>query len=61
MHFRAAHANFIVIAFNHFLEKPLKRIRFRYHLVTPFPCTTPSKCRYVVTAPALKRQQIGER
>src|SRR5689334_5207188 len=41
MHFRAAHANFIVIAFNHFLEKPLKRIRFRYHLATPFPCTTP--------------------
>ena len=42
MHFRAAHANLAIISFNYFLEKPLQWIRFRYHLVTPFPCTTPS-------------------
>ena len=41
MHFRAAHANLVIISFNYFLEKPLQWIRFRYHLVTPFPCTTP--------------------
>ena len=54
MHFRAAHANVTIISFNYFLEKLLQRIRFRYHLVTPFPCTTPS---YAVTSSPLRHKR----
>src|SRR5689334_43220 len=36
MHFRAAQTDFVIVPFNYFLEKPLERIRFSYHLITPF-------------------------